>query len=72
MHEAETLCDPLSGEAAELERELSQLPGRLKRLSPHIVIGITAAVMTGTTWALLAGVCTWFAYTKVRRIMRSH
>jgi hypothetical protein len=67
----DTLCNPLSGEEEELVRELSQLPRRLLKLLPHLAIGITAAVMTGTAWASLLGVATLgvatlVAYIKVR------
>lgn len=65
----DTLDNPLSGEAAELEQELSQLPRRLLKLLPHLAIGVAAAALTGTAWGVLAGGGTLVAHIKVRNRM---
>lgn len=62
----DTLSNPLSGEAAELEQELRLLPRRLLKLVPHIAIGVAAAALTGTAWASLCGVGTLIAHINVR------
>ncbi len=65
----DTLCNPLSGEEEELARELSQLPRRLMKLVPHIVIGAVAVALTGTAWGMLCGVGTLVTHIKVRNHM---
>ncbi len=66
MDDTETLCNPLSGEGAELKQELSLLPGRLLKLVPHLAIGIATAILIGSGWGMLCGVGTLIVHIKVR------